>query len=488
MKDGAFFGPGARPSMQADNYALGESVLFKGNIYIGLLALLWTFLPSLVACLSLYELTQVYGEKRDQYFGVLLVVVFVLCMLIMQPARNITSQLTHRKASMAMETVGRWMVLLFALLLVGFFTKSTPVVGRRVLLTWAFLTPVFIVVASLAIQQWMRQLTLDIAHQRRVLFAGCNDSSLSLAKRIKGHPELCMSVAGFFDDRSAARLGNPNATLLGGLGNLASYVRRHDVDIIFVALPIRHMRRVTDLLDELRDTTASIYYVPDIFAFDLIQARTSEVIGMPVVAMCETPLHGLRGLSKRLFDIIIASAALLITAPLFLLISALIRATSAGHAIFKQRRYGLDGKEITVYKFRTMTVTEDGNHIPQATKEDARVTAVGRLLRKTSLDELPQLINVLQGTMSLVGPRPHAVAHNEMYRKLIKGYMIRHKVLPGITGLAQINGFRGEIKDIAQMEARVNYDLEYLRRWSIFLDLEILANTVLRVFSDKNAY
>ncbi len=488
MKDVTFLRPGAPPSMQSNSFPLSESVLFKGNISIGLLALLWTFLPSLVAALSLYGLAQVYGESTDQYFGVMQVVVFALCMLIMQPARNITSQLAHPKASMAMETVGRWLVLLFALLVVGFFTKSTPVVGRRVLLTWALLTPAFIVIASLAIQQWMRQLTLDIAHQRRVLFAGCNDSSMSLARRIKNHPELCMSVAGFFDDRSATRLGHPNATLLGGLRNLAPYVRRHDVDIIFIALPIRHMLRVTDLLDELRDTTASIYYVPDIFAFDLIQARTSEVIGMPVVAMCETPLHGLRGLSKRLFDIVAASVALLITAPLFVVFSALIRATSPGEAIFKQRRYGLDGKEITVYKFRTMTVTEDGSHIPQAVKEDPRVTAIGRFLRKTSLDELPQLINVLQGTMSLVGPRPHAVAHNEMYRKLIKGYMIRHKVLPGITGLAQINGYRGEIKDLTQMEARVNYDLEYLRRWSIFLDLEILANTVLRVFSDKNAY
>ena len=474
--------------MYANSYPLSESVFFKGSIAVGFVALLWTFLPSLIAGVTLYGFTHAYGENSDQYFVALLVVVLALCTLIMQPARNLASQLTNAKGSMAMEMAGRWIVLLFALLLIGFFTKSTPMFSRRVLLTWAFVTPALIIIASIAIQKWMRQFTLDIAHQRRVLFAGCNDSSQSLAQQIKSHPELCMSVAGFFDDRSAQRLGNPNVTLLGGLRNLATYARRHDVDIIFVALPIRHMPRVTDLLDDLRDTTASIYYVPDIFNFDLIQSRTSEVMGIPVVAMCETPLYGLRGLSKRLFDIACASAALLVTAPLFLIISLLITVSSPGGVIFKQRRYGLDGKEITIYKFRTMTVTEDGGNIAQATRHDPRVTSIGRFLRKTSLDELPQLINVLRGSMSLVGPRPHAVAHNEMYRKLIKGYMVRHKVLPGITGLAQINGHRGETKDIAQMEARVNYDLEYLRRWSIFLDLKILANTVLRVFSDENAY
>ena len=258
------------------------------------------------------------------------------------------------------------------------------------------------------------------------------------------------------------------------------------IDVIFVALPIRHIRRVLDLIDELRDTTASIYYMPDILVFDLIQSRTLEILGIPVIAMCETPFSGYRGVVKRLTDIVLCMAAMPLLLPLMAVISIAVKATSPGPAIFRQRRYGLDGRPIVVYKFRTMDVTEDGDVITQATKDDARVTTVGRFLRRYSLDEFPQFFNVLQGRMSLVGPRPHAVAHNEWYRKLIKGYMMRHKVPPGITGLAQINGCRGETALLEQMQARIDYDLEYLRHWSLMLDLKILTRTVLRLVRDAN--
>jgi putative colanic acid biosynthesis UDP-glucose lipid carrier transferase len=179
---------------------------------------------------------------------------------------------------------------------------------------------------------------------------------------------------------------------------------------------------------------------------------------------------------------------LLHLAPLLVVIAVLVKLTSTGPVIFKQRRYGLDGMEIAVYKFRTMRVTEDGEQIRQASRTDTRVTPIGGLLRRSSLDELPQLINVLQGRMSLVGPRPHAVAHNEEYRKLIKGYMVRHKVLPGITGLAQVNGCRGETAKLEEMQARVNYDLEYLRRWTPMLDVKIILLTAVKVFRDDKAY
>jgi putative colanic acid biosynthesis UDP-glucose lipid carrier transferase len=236
------------------------------------------------------------------------------------------------------------------------------------------------------------------------------------------------------------------------------------------------------LLDDLRDTTASMYYVPDIFVFDLIQARSGEIHGIPVVAMCETPFYGYRGVTKRLTDIGLSVLILLLFLPLLLVIAVLVKFSSPGPVIFKQRRYGLDGHEIAVYKFRTMSVTEDGAQVRQASKTDSRITRIGGILRRTSLDELPQLINVLQGRMSLVGPRPHAVAHNEEYRKLIKGYMVRHKVLPGITGLAQVNGCRGETSQLEEMEARVNYDLDYLRRWSPMLDIKIILLTAVKVF------
>jgi putative colanic acid biosynthesis UDP-glucose lipid carrier transferase len=298
-------------------------------------------------------------------------------------------------------------------------------------------------------------------------------------------------VSGFFDDRAPHRLGGEGDTPLeikGGLKDIVEYVQLNGIDVIFVALPVSHIARVQKLLDDLRDTTVSVYYVPMVFPFDTIQGGTSEFLGVPLIALCETPFHGTRGVSKRLTDLVLAALILLPVAPFMVVIGLLIRLSSPGPAIFKQRRYGLDGQEITVYKFRTMTVTEDGGAIKQATQNDSRITPLGRLLRRTSIDELPQLLNVLQGRMSLVGPRPHAVAHNEQYRKLIKGYMIRHKVAPGMTGLAQVHGMRGETQTLEQMEQRIKYDLDYLRNWSPLLDLKILVKTVLIVARGDKAY
>jgi putative colanic acid biosysnthesis UDP-glucose lipid carrier transferase len=222
--------------------------------------------------------------------------------------------------------------------------------------------------------------------------------------------------------------------------------------------------------------------------FDLIQSRATDIGGLPAIALCETPFYGPSGVVKRVSDIIISAALLVLLSPLLLLLALAIKLTSPGSVIFRQRRYGLDGEEITVYKFRSMRVSEDGEKVTQASRNDPRITPIGRILRRFSLDELPQLFNVLQGRMSIVGPRPHAVAHNEEYRALIKGYMLRHKVRPGITGLAQINGYRGETKDLEDMRKRVEYDLDYLRHWSLGLDLSIILKTVLVVFGDQKAY
>jgi len=204
--------------------------------------------------------------------------------------------------------------------------------------------------------------------------------------------------------------------------------------------------------------------------------------------VCETPFYGINALIKRASDIALASAILALVSPLMLAVAIGIKLSSPGPVLFKQRRYGVDGREIIVYKFRTMTVLEDGNVIKQATRNDRRVTRFGALLRQTSLDELPQFFNVLQGRMSVVGPRPHAVAHNEMYRRLIKGYMIRHKVRPGITGLAQVNGFRGETDTLDKMKGRIEHDLEYLRNWSLQLDLQIVVKTIFVLLKKPDAF
>jgi putative colanic acid biosynthesis UDP-glucose lipid carrier transferase len=255
--------------------------------------------------------------------------------------------------------------------------------------------------------------------------------------------------------------------------------------LIYVTLPMASQPRIMKLLDELHDTTASVYFVPDIFIFDLIQGRLDTIGGIPVLAVCETPFCGMNGVIKRASDIILATLILIIISPVLLAIAAGVKLTSPGPALFRQRRYGLDGREIVVYKFRSMTVAEDGAVVTQATKNDSRVTPFGAFMRRTSLDELPQFINVLQGRMSIVGPRPHAVAHNEMYRKLVKSYMVRHKVRPGITGWAQVNGLRGETETVDKMKARIEYDLDYLRHWSLRLDLQIIWRTIFVVLKKQ---
>jgi putative colanic acid biosynthesis UDP-glucose lipid carrier transferase len=257
-------------------------------------------------------------------------------------------------------------------------------------------------------------------------------------------------------------------------------------------LPKLHGPEARALLDELSDTTASIYYVPQLEVFDDIHTRMITVESMPMLEVVETPFYGADGLLKRLFDFGMALIAVTLLSPLLLTIAIAVSTSSPGPVIFRQKRYGLNGRAFSIYKFRTMTVQLGTDtlaaDVVQATRGDLRVTSLGRILRSTSLDELPQLYNVLRGDMSLVGPRPHAVSHNEFYRKAVRGYMLRHKVKPGLTGLAQVNGCRGETAQVSMMAERVRWDMEYIRKWSPLLDLKIMLQTVLLVLRRHNAY
>ena len=476
-------------SPQNKNRWMSEPVILRNSLEIAVIAVLQTVAPAIIAVGLLYGVLGAYGVQLDESYHSMAVVVGLLALLLPRPPRTLQSQLLSASIPVALGVVLRWMALLVALLAIGYLTKFSGHYSRRVMLTWAALGPVLIVAATLALHELTRRYYLHPGNARKTVLAGCTESSLALARRLGRCPEFGLGVVGFFDDRERERLKvDPEVRLLGTLKDLTRYVRAHHIEVIFVALPMRQVARVMELIEELRDTTASIYYLPDIFVFDLIQARSISIDGIPALSMCETPLFGYRAIAKRATDVLISSVALVLAAPLMIAIAILVWVSSPGPIIFRQRRYGLNGEEIIVYKFRTMTVTEDGPTIVQATKSDLRTTRIGRFLRRYSLDELPQLINVLKGPMSLVGPRPHAVAHNELYRKLIKGYMVRHKVKPGITGLAQVNGLRGETQTIEQMEARVRYDLEYLRNWSLGLDAQILAKTVLRVFNDAKAF
>ncbi len=257
---------------------------------------------------------------------------------------------------------------------------------------------------------------------------------------------------------------------------------------MLITLPMRAEQRIKFILDGLSDTTASVYIVPDFFVFELLHSRWTNMGGLPAVSVFENPLFGVDGMSKRVADLVIATTALFVAAIPMMLIAVAVKLSSPGPVFFRQKRYGLDGREIQVWKFRSMRTCDNGSVVKQAVKGDPRITRVGAILRKTRLDELPQLFNVIDGSMSLVGPRPHATAHNEQYRKLIRGYMLRHKIKPGITGLAQVEGCRGETETLEKMERRVQWDHHYIRTWSLWLDLKTLFRTVFVVWKQEQAY
>ncbi len=387
------------------------------------------------------------------------------------------------------NALAAWLVVASILAFVGYFTGYLWTFNRLHLLTWLWLAPAGLILSRFAFR-WLAPLLGRLqGGNNRAVIVGVNAQGLALARQIVGSPYVSTRLMGFFDDRNSDRFaGQHDFPLLGRLKDLPDYVKKHHVGLIYLSLPMAAHPSILKLFDDLRDTTVSIYFVPDLFVTDVIQGRIDMVDETPVVAVCESPFLGLSGVVKRLSDVVLSAVFLLLAAPLMLAVAVGVKLTSPGPVLFKQRRYGLGGEEILVYKFRSMTVCEDGSQIRQAQKGDSRVTPYGAFLRRTSLDELPQIINVLEGKMSIVGPRPHAVAHNEMYRKLVKGYMLRHKVKPGITGWAQVNGCRGETDTVDKMQRRIDYDLDYLRNWSLRLDFYIILKTVMVVLKGTHAY
>jgi len=382
-----------------------------------------------------------------------------------------------------------WGLIILSLFLLGEVSGFDYYFYPSYLITWSIVAPCSLIVLHWCVRQFIIPHREVDTKARRTIIVGANAAGLTLRSTIKDNNHLKMEFVGFFDDRELERLPSviPDE-VMGRVNDIPEFVKKHNIHNIYISLPMTSQPRVMKLLDELQDSTISIYFIPDFFIFDLIQAHFDYVAGVPVVCIRDSPFKGLRGLVKRMSDIVFASCILALIWPVMLAVACAVKLTSKGPVLFKQKRYGADGKSINVYKFRSMTVMEDGDSVKQATKNDNRLTPIGGFLRKTSLDELPQFLNVLEGSMSIVGPRPHANAHNEYYRKLIKGYMVRHKVKPGITGWAQVNGFRGETETLDKMEQRVNYDLDYLRCWSLWMDLKIIMLTISLVLKRKNAY
>ena len=445
-------------------------------------SLVAAFLEPTIIVLVFVLTTLACGEEIDRPALTLCLLVFALTF----PGRN---RFRENLTAAAVDLLTSWVMLLAILALCGYATRSLKYFEDDVLLVWALATPVLQMVA-VAVGARVVRWQLAQPHARRsAIVVGGGALGVKVSKAVGDGRETGVDFLGYFDDRNDGRLHEEAALRrLGGLRDVAEYVTSNGVREVFITLPLGSQPRIVELLEQLQGTTASVFFVPDVFGISIIQGRLQDMNGVPIVGICETPFTGTNELVKRISDVILASIILVLISPLLLAIAIGVKLSSPGPVIFKQRRNGLDGEEIIVWKFRSMTAQDNGPVVQQATRDDPRITRFGAFIRRTSLDELPQFFNVLQGRMSIVGPRPHAVAHNEAYRSMIKAYMVRHKVKPGITGWAQVNGHRGETDTLDKMKARVEYDLEYLRNWSLGLDLQIIVRTIRLVFFDRKAY
>lgn len=457
--------------------------------YSSIVVSIQRLLDAFLVVFSLYLISK-YNGRIITYHNILLFgFIFTLTLVIF---KGLNLYQSWRGASITSEfkrILLGWFLIITILVMSSTLFYTPKIFTQDVFLSWLILTPLGITLEHAIIRLTLRYFRSQGKNVRHVIIAGAGQLGTKLHHKILNSPGFGLKIMGFFDDKYDEGLKDVHGIpVLGNLNDLPQYVSEREIDIVYIALPFRAEEKMKTLANALSDSRTSVFVIPDIFIFQLLHTRLIDLDGIPIFSIFDTHFNGIDGWLKRLFDIIVASLILVLISPVMLLISVGIKLSSKGPIVFKQRRYGLNGDEIIVYKFRSMKVCEDGKNVPQAQKNDPRITPFGNFIRKTSLDELPQFINVIQGRMSIVGPRPHAISHNEHYRKLIDGYMLRHKVKPGITGWAQINGWRGETDTLYKMEKRVEYDLDYIRNWSIWLDIEIILLTIIRGFTGKNAY
>lgn len=459
--------------------------------HAGSLAVLHRLADCAVVALALFVSCWLYEVEADgkYWFAALLaMVVFAFA-----------AEFTHLYSSWRLHTFREESLeLLMVLVIVGavvvgaaFLSKTSASFSRVVIVTWGGTAFVVLMLERITVRLILRAARKRGRNTRTLAIAGAGLTAINVARQVQSAEWSGLDVIGFYDSVAAAGSQPLKASPLevkGDLNDLVILARNAKIDYVYIALPTRDEEHVMWLVNQLADTTASVYVVPDLFIFQLKQARWTNIGGLPIVSIYESPFDGMNGWLKRLEDILLGATILALAALPMIGIAIAVKLSSNGSVLFKQRRYGLNGKVVEVWKFRTMKVSDDGDFVMQAQKQDPRVTTLGAFLRRTSLDELPQFFNVLTGDLSVVGPRPHAVTHNEQYRSLIPGYMLRHKVKPGITGWAQVNGWRGETDTLEKMQKRVDCDLEYMHNWSLWLDLKIVGLTIIKGFYSKHAY
>ncbi len=383
--------------------------------------------------------------------------------------------------------ISRWVLVVLGLIAFGFALKVSDNFSRVWLVSWMTLTTIGIGAARAAEAHCLKKMSrAGGAFARRIAVVGATSLGVKFAERAGSNNEG-ISIVGVFDagvptDGDACR-----DAMTGDVADLIAAARAGHIDDIVIALPRAKEEDMQRLMRKLSNLPVSISICPNVHWLNHTGGAVTGMGGVKVLSLYRRPLEGWGGVLKTAEDFVLGGALLLALSPLLLTIAAAIKIQGKGPILFAQQRHGFNNAVFRIYKFRTMTVAEDGDVVRQAQKDDDRITPLGRFLRRYSLDELPQLINVVKGEMSLVGPRPHALAHNHQYARLIENYSGRHKVKPGITGWAQVNGYRGETSENEMMEARVRYDLSYVDNWSLWFDIKILLLTVKAVVFPQNA-
>lgn len=458
---------------------------FAGNGFAFLHRLLDLLILICVLMLSL----RFYDVSFNKNYLILLLAQIVVFSYLAEALNHYRFWRVSQFSAMLFQTIailaGSFIVLTTAL----FLFKAGDTFSRVVLGLWFTGASISLVGWRLVLRTIRRVQVEHGVNLQKIAIVGLTPRGIQLYEEIKEHPELGFDCIGFFDDREADRFPPEYRNhLLGTVADSVLTAQSGVISRLYICLPLHADKRIQQIVQQLGDTTLNVYLVPDFLLMNMMHGKMSTVGEIDTISVFESPHYGVQNYLKRTFDILFSAVALLMLSPLLLIIAAAIKLTSRGPVFFIQDRYGLDGKRIGVFKFRSMKVMENSAKVVQATKNDPRVTPIGAFLRRTSLDELPQFLNVLLGQMSVVGPRPHAVAHNEHYRNRVTFYMLRHKVKPGITGWAQINGWRGETDTLDKMEKRVEFDLYYIRNWSLWFDIKIIVKTIFKGFSGQHVY
>lgn len=445
--------------------------------------IIWIFLGLYIALLP-----GTGWVSEAAWLGLIAAVLFAICAESGKLYRSWRVAPLHDELSVIWRS---WLVTALITISILYFLDNLFGFDKATLLQWLLIVPVLLSVSRAIVRLVLRASRRAGRNFRIAAIVGANDIGRRVAQRLISSRWMGIRVLGYFDQRSPGKtrpLADSPVPLVGSFDDLFEKAKNGEIDIVYITLPMRAEIRVRQLIEELADTMVQVNYVADFILFDLLHTRWGSLGDIPVLMTIDSPFRGFNGFTKRIQDICLASALLALCALPMLAIVIAIKLTSPGPVIYRQNRHGLDGSEFSIYKFRTMSMQVCCDDYKQATRDDHRVTSLGRFLRRTSLDELPQLINVLQGRMSLVGPRPHPLLLNEQHKNLIRHFALRHKVRPGITGWAQVNGCRGETETLEKMQRRIEYDLEYINNWSIWLDMRILILTMVRVWQDRNAY